>query len=223
MCHNHVAACGTHAAPHVESSVLVAPHRSAWLLRLLLTTVGAPGHATHSEHHAPLSRSGPKGGGVLPCSREARPNSAADPAALDAQVDQLREALESSTHLRTLSLRRCCIGGWRRARAIARGLAFNRSLTSVDLSYNGLGAASSHPGQGPQQPALSLAVEALCQARPWHAHGTSMARPWHVHGTHTARPWHAHGTPMAHTHSTLMAHTHSTLMAHTHSTPMARS
>ena len=85
-------------------------------------------------------------------------------AACGGHIDQLREALESNMHLRTLSLRRCCIGGWRRARAIARGLALNRSLTSVDLSYNGIGAASSHPGHGPQQPALSLAVESLCQA-----------------------------------------------------------
>tara|TARA_B100000795_G_scaffold167086_1_gene125726 strand:- start:35 stop:562 length:528 start_codon:yes stop_codon:yes gene_type:complete len=62
-------------------------------------------------------------------------------AACRGHVDQLREALESNMHLRTLSLRRCCIGGWRRARAIARGLALNRSLTSVDLSYNGIDAA----------------------------------------------------------------------------------
>ena len=94
-------------------------------------------------------------------------------AACGGHIDQLREALEVNMHLRTLSLRRCCIGGWRRARAIARGLALNRSLTSVDLSYNGIGAAASHPGHtghsghaghGLQQPALSLAVEALCQA-----------------------------------------------------------
>ena len=62
-------------------------------------------------------------------------------AACRGHIDQLREALESNMHLRTLSLRRCCIGGWRRARAIARGLTLNRSLTSVDLSYNGIDAA----------------------------------------------------------------------------------
>ena len=45
----------------------------------------------------------------------------------------------------SLSLRRCCIGGWRRARAIARGLGRNTTLTCVDLGYNGLGAASVTP------------------------------------------------------------------------------
>ena len=38
-------------------------------------------------------------------------------AACGGHIDQLREALEVNMHLRTLSLRRCCIGGWRRARA----------------------------------------------------------------------------------------------------------
>ena len=84
-------------------------------------------------------------------------------AACGINVDRLREALEKNSALHTLSLRRCCIGGWRRARAIARGLALNRGLTSVDLSYNGLGAASQQAAP-PQPAALSLAVEALCQA-----------------------------------------------------------
>ena len=57
-------------------------------------------------------------------------------------VDDLREALASNASITCLSLRRCCIGGWRRARAIARGLARNTTLTSIDLSYNGLGAAA---------------------------------------------------------------------------------
>ena len=70
-------------------------------------------------------------------------------AACGGHIDQLREALDSNMHLRTLSLRRCCIGGWRRARAIARGLALNRSLTSVDLSYNGIDAAS-NPNPNPE-------------------------------------------------------------------------
>ena len=70
-------------------------------------------------------------------------------------VDELREALANNTSITNLSLRRCCIGGWRRARAIARGLARNTVLTTVDLSYNGLGAASSqlHVAGGAGEPA----------------------------------------------------------------------
>lgn len=71
-------------------------------------------------------------------------------ASLSSSVDDLREAIAGNMSLRSLSLRRCCIGGWRRARAIARGLGRNASLTSVDLGYNGLGAAAQ-----PAQPAES--------------------------------------------------------------------
>lgn len=63
-------------------------------------------------------------------------------------VDHLKNALATSAtpFLHTLSLRRCCIGGWRRARAIARGLEHNSTLTDVDLGYNGLGAAMQNAG-----------------------------------------------------------------------------
>lgn len=62
--------------------------------------------------------------------------------------DHLKDAMagKHGDHLHTLSLRRCCIGGWRRARAIARGLARNTTLTDVDLGYNGLGAAAQNSG-----------------------------------------------------------------------------
>ena len=53
------------------------------------------------------------------------------------------------------NLRRCCIGGWRRARAIARGLAANTTLTSIDLGYNGLGAAAAQSGMPPVPPRSS--------------------------------------------------------------------
>ena len=87
-------------------------------------------------------------------------------------VDTLRDALAKNTHLHTLDLRRCCIGGWRRARAIARGLAKNTAITDINLGYNGLGAASqnngalsqSADGQAVASGSLSLAVEALCEA-----------------------------------------------------------
>ena len=74
-------------------------------------------------------------------------------------VGELREALANNTSITNLSLRRCCIGGWRRARAIARGLARNTVLTTVDLSYNGLGAASSQlhvAGGAGGQPTLPM-------------------------------------------------------------------
>ena len=67
-------------------------------------------------------------------------------AACGYNVDNLREALGTNAPLRHLNLRRCCIGGWRRARAIARGLAANTTLTSIDLGYNGLGAAAAQAG-----------------------------------------------------------------------------
>ena len=94
-------------------------------------------------------------------------------AACGYNVDNLREALGTNAPLRHLNLRRCCIGGWRRARAIARGLAANTTLTSIDLGYNGLGAAAAQSGMPPASLAqllagdagtLSLAVGALCQA-----------------------------------------------------------
>ncbi|KAL1527428.1 hypothetical protein AB1Y20_016094 [Prymnesium parvum] len=95
-------------------------------------------------------------------------------AACGHSVDLLRDVLASNAnaHLHTLSLRRCCIGGWRRARAIARGLARNTTLTDVDLGYNGMGAATQNSGSVKLQPSgqvatcgqLSLAVDALCEA-----------------------------------------------------------
>ena len=42
--------------------------------------------------------------------------------------------------------------------AIARGLAVNRSLTAVDLSFNGLGAASQAASAAHPNGSLSLAV-----------------------------------------------------------------
>jgi len=115
-------------------------------------------------------------------------------ASLHSSVDDLREALAANSAIKSLSLRRCCIGGWRRARAIARGLGRNTTLTSVDLGYNGLGAAA-QPGSSqqlgaiaiswlsggaaawlnsgglngagggrPPLPRLSLAVDAICEA-----------------------------------------------------------
>lgn len=89
-------------------------------------------------------------------------------AASTSSVDDLREALSANQTLTSLSLRRCCIGGWRRARAIARGLARNNALTSLDLGYNGLGAATQRETMNEagvrQPPRLSLAVDALCDA-----------------------------------------------------------
>uniref|UniRef100_A0A7S3SIC3 Uncharacterized protein n=1 Tax=Emiliania huxleyi TaxID=2903 RepID=A0A7S3SIC3_EMIHU len=83
-------------------------------------------------------------------------------------VEDLQRALGSATRLRTLSLARCCVGGWRRARAVARGLAASTSITAIDLSHNGLGAAAPPPPpagqQGSPRPFISMAVEALCRA-----------------------------------------------------------
>ena len=84
-------------------------------------------------------------------------------ASSSSSVDDLREILASNGTIHTLSLRRCCIGGWRRARAIARGLARNHAITSMDLGYNGLGAAAQADASG-HQPKLSLAIDALCEA-----------------------------------------------------------
>lgn len=95
-------------------------------------------------------------------------------ATCDIHVDKLRDALASTPRLRALRLSRCCIGGWRRARAIAKGIAANTSLIDIDLSYNSLGAASPLSAQARGVGAndrgagvgdsLSLAVEALCRA-----------------------------------------------------------
>jgi hypothetical protein len=54
----------------------------------------------------------------------------------------IAQVLAASPGLTTLRLERCCIGGWRRARAIARGLLHNTSITELQLGYNGLGAAT---------------------------------------------------------------------------------
>mmetsp|Transcript_12459 Transcript_12459/g.29337 ORF Transcript_12459/g.29337 Transcript_12459/m.29337 type:complete len:882 (+) Transcript_12459:105-2750(+) len=76
-------------------------------------------------------------------------------------VEQISAQLGSNKTLRELRVRRCCIGGWRRARALARGIMANTSLTSIDLSYNGLGAAQAAQSSSAT---LSLAVGTLCQA-----------------------------------------------------------
>ncbi|KAG8467566.1 hypothetical protein KFE25_000882 [Diacronema lutheri] len=76
-------------------------------------------------------------------------------------VEQIAAQLGANHALRELRLRRCCIGGWRRARALARGLMSNSSLTAIDLSYNGLGAAQATQASSSS---LSLAVGTLCQA-----------------------------------------------------------
>ena len=83
-----------------------------------------------------------------------------------ATPDDLKEALATNTSITALDLRRCCIGGWRRARAIARGVARNAALTDLDLGYNGLGAATPldqnpHPSGTVK---LSLAINAVCEA-----------------------------------------------------------
>jgi len=120
-------------------------------------------------------------------------------------VDHLREALAANSTITSLSLRRCCIGGWRRARAIARGLARNTCLTSLDLGYNGLGAASQHPeaiasrdgvgGAGatvaaqatPATLRLSLAVDALCEALRENGTLTSLSLAHNALGDTAAR------------------------------------
>jgi hypothetical protein len=76
-------------------------------------------------------------------------------------VELITAQLGANQTLTDLRVRRCCIGGWRRARALARGLMTNCTLTSIDLSYNGLGAAQAAQSSSA---ALSLAVGTLCQA-----------------------------------------------------------
>lgn len=76
-------------------------------------------------------------------------------------VEQISSQLGANHTLRELNVRRCCIGGWRRARALARGIMANTALTSIDLSYNGLGAAQAAQSSSAT---LSLAVGTLCQA-----------------------------------------------------------
>ena len=88
------------------------------------------------------------------------------PTVSGATPDDLKEALATNTSITALDLRRCCIGGWRRARAIARGVARNTALTDLDLGYNGLGAATPldqnpHPSGTVK---LSLAINAVCEA-----------------------------------------------------------
>eukprot|EP00741_Cyanophora_paradoxa_P022003 tig00021432_g21240.t1 len=57
--------------------------------------------------------------------------------------EAILEALEGARALLSLNLERSSIGGWRRALAIARGLARSPSLTSVNLSCNWIASSSS--------------------------------------------------------------------------------
>mmetsp|Transcript_2615 Transcript_2615/g.4022 ORF Transcript_2615/g.4022 Transcript_2615/m.4022 type:complete len:980 (-) Transcript_2615:733-3672(-) len=58
--------------------------------------------------------------------------------------EAILEGLKENNTLTFLDMQRTCIGGWRRAFAIGQGLRLNYSLTSVDLSYNWIGAGGNH-------------------------------------------------------------------------------
>jgi len=81
--------------------------------------------------------------------------------ACNSPVERIMSQLATNQSLRVLDMRRCCVGGWRRARAIARGVMSNQSVTQLDLSYNGLGAAQAAQASNLS---LSLAVNTLCTA-----------------------------------------------------------